>query len=323
MKRTSYFLLLLSVIILIPGCSNDSSGTPSDFTPSLTQTAKKINIPELNLKISINEGRLVFESQSAFDAAVKALEEYEKTNLGSKLRSALQADGYITPVTKQDFTFETSGFLSLYDDFTTAMNEAENYYDTEEGYKQFKEKHSALFFAEQPEDYSAYLPVSNKSVAKFLNAKGEVEIAGEVKDIRDITSYKQLIDNGLVTAESELVNLRSTVNRLDEVKCNDRKLWVIVSTRPGTSLGVYEEVVVEVCFRKKGFLGIWYNYSSETTLGWAPPSTGQWPKSGYSSHDYIWPRGHGAAPFQGRMWVQFRGFGEECGDTKYYFDVNK
>lgn len=224
---------------------------------------------------------------------------------------------------KLDFTLEEYGFLSIYDDLKIAMAEAEDYYETEEGYKQFKEKHSALFFAEQPEDYSAYLPVSNKYVAKLINVKGEVEIAGEIKDLRDITSYQQLIDLNLIPTENEFADLRSLpLNHLPTEYCNDRKLWVNVVTRPGTDHGVYEEILVEVCFRKKGFLGAWYNYKSETSLGWT--NGAQRDDSGYSSHDYLWARIYeNGQPvlFQGEMWVQFRGFGAKCGDTKYYFDV--
>lgn len=238
--------------------------------------------------------------------------------LTSRLKSAIES-GSQDPISTPKFTLKKYDFHSLYDDFEEAMNEAESYYDTENGYKEFKAKHSALFFAEQPEDYSAYLPVSNRTVAKFLNVNGEVEIAGTVVDLRDITSYQQLVDKSLIPKEQNLINLKSTVNRLDDVHCNDRKLWVNAWARPGqTPIGL--DKIVEVGFRKKGFLGAWYNYSSETTLGWTNTNI-YWSKSGYSSHDYIFAAAVSGG-FKGNMWVKFRGFGSECGDTKYYFDVS-
>lgn len=313
------FLLIPAIALGLWSCSNDSDlGNPNQG-----QKSKTVDIAEINLKVGVNDGRLVFESQAAFDAAVQSLEEYEATSISTKLKAAAQGDEYPAPVVALEVSLKKYGFQSLFDDFTTAMSEAENYYDTEEDYKQFKEKHSALFFAEQPEDYSAYLPVSNKTVAKLLNEKGEVEIAGQVKDLRDITSYQQLVDLGFTPKESELKSTKaSEVNRLQEVRCNNRKLWVKVWAKPGEiTSGVGYWAIVEVCFRKKGFLGAWYNYSSETSLGWSGQNG--WSKSGVSSHDYYFPIAYtGRGLFKGTMWVQFRGFGSECGGNKYEFDVD-
>lgn len=312
-------LFLIPAIALgLWSCSNE---TDVD-NPNLGKSARNIDITEINMKVGVDDGRLVFESKSEFDQAVKALDDYNTTQIATKSRSALKTGGLIEPITVQKFTLNKYGFKSLYDEFSNAMNEAENYCDTEDGYKQFKEKYSSLFFAEQPEDYSAYLPVSNKTVAKFLNAKGEVEIAGEIKDLRDIESYQQLTDLGFTPKDSELVSTRSTVNRLSEVRCNNRKLWARAYAKPG-SQGVGYWAVVDVSFRKKGFLGAWYNYSSETSLGWKNSITPPSEKSGWSSHDYYFPIAMvGKGQFEGTMWVQFRGFGKKCGDSKYEFDVN-
>lgn len=72
------------------------------------------------------------------------------------------------------------------------MHEAENYYDTEEGYYKFKKKYSNLYFPEYGDDYSAYLPVKDKYVAKLLNSKGEVMINGNIVNLVDIYSYDQI-----------------------------------------------------------------------------------------------------------------------------------
>lgn len=312
-------LFLLFIIFCLWSCSNDSDLK----NPDQGKKSKTIDIAEINLKVGVNDERLVFESQAAFEAAVQSLEEYEATSISTKLKDAAQGDEYPAPVVVLEVSLKKYGFQSLFDDFTTAMSEAENYYDTEEGYKQFKERHAALFFAEQPDDYSAYLPVSNRTVAKLLNTKGEVEIAGQVKDLRDITSYQQLVDLGFTPIESELKSTKaSEVNRLQEVRCNNRKLWAKVWAKPGSiESGVGFWTIVEVSFRKKGAFGAWYNYKSETTLGWKNGL--QWDRSGFSSHDYYFPIPiTGKGFFKGTMWVQFRGFGSECGGNKYEFDVD-
>lgn len=298
------------IIGLLWSCSNGVDDIAEQGT-----TSRTFNVTEANLKIRESNGRLTFGSQAAFDAAVKALEKCEVTTN----KPTSKGVEYSAPIAVKEISIK--GFQSLSDDFKAAMNEAEAYCDTEAGYKEFKNRHPALFFAEQADDYSAYLPVSNRTVAKLLNAKGEVEIAGKVKDLRDITSYRQLTALRLT-----LPTGRETrrVNRLDDVKCNGRKLWVTVWTRPGTYPGVLQEIVIEVGFRKKGAFGAWYNYSSETWIGWKDfPAIGH--ESGYSSHDYLIARIYNnglPVPLRGKMWVKFRGFGGECGENKYEFDVD-
>lgn len=299
------FLPLVIGLGLLLSCSDNEENIPV-----VGKTAKTINIPEVKLNLTTNNERLVFKNQASFDATVRILESYEAPKLVGNTASV------------KEVSMKEHGFVSLADDFENAMGEAEKYCDTEAGYKEFKQRHTALFFAEQPDDYSAYLPVKNKTVAKLLNAKGEVEIAGEVKDLRDITSYSQLKELDRVPVESQM-QMRGVkaVNKLDEVRCNNRKLWVKTRIDPGNS-GVGYWAIIEVCFRKKGFLGAWYNYKSDTTLGWKNGKVID-NKSGFSSHDYPLAMPQVNAGFvKGTMWVQFRGFGAECGGNKYEFDVN-
>ena len=88
---------------------------------------------------------------------------------------------------------------------------------------------------------------------------------------------------------------------------------------PGSNPAIAQEIRVEVCFRKKGFLGVWYNYNEASRLSWEPGVF--YVKSGFSSHDYIWGRVYQNGvpqPFVGLMSVGI----EDCDFNKYYFEVN-
>lgn len=84
----------------------------------------------------------------------------------------------------------------------------------------------------------------------------------------------------------------------------DRKVWVNVK-------GNRAHRIFEVCFRKKGLLGAWYNYWSETELKiqhqypleYSPQQLNCWyehKKTGYSSHDYI-----ALLPIRPSIWEDF------------------
>ncbi len=79
-----------------------------------------------------------------------------------------------------------------------------------------------------------------------------------------------------------------------KIKVNLRRITktnYILGILPG---GFRLEWHVEICFRKKGFLGFWYNYSSKSTSSvliiypnreFASPQAGIYNRSGFSSHD--------------------------------------
>lgn len=87
-KKKVYLMLPIFLVSFMMGCSNDSK----EFA-QLREIEKNIDVSEINLKININNGRLVFKSQSDFDAVLKALEEYENANVVSNLRFATQVGG--------------------------------------------------------------------------------------------------------------------------------------------------------------------------------------------------------------------------------------
>lgn len=182
-----------------------------------------------------------------------------------------------------------SGFNSFYDHFINAMDEAESYYDRDGGYEEFKAKYKKLYFPEEGLDYSAYLPVSDENVAKFLNKTGNVMIGDNIINMIDINSYSQLEALGRTVSfeEDKSVGpqLRANISFISATYTfgGDRRIWIYTYFLEKRN-GVYHNQV-EVCFRKKGFLGQWYNYSSSTTLN---VGNGLYvaSKSGVSSHDY-------------------------------------
>ena len=156
-------------------------------------------------------------------------------------------------------------FKSLYDEFHKAMAEADDYYQREGGYEEFKAKFPNLYYPEYEEDYAAFLPVSDEAVAKLLNTEGKVRIAGEEVDYRDVRSYDKLVELGLgmpeynTLANSETKAFSDFVTLTEERQNvnSKRKAWI---TRRGID---YPEASVKIgrvdlCFRKKGILG-WYN----------------------------------------------------------------
>lgn len=324
---------IIFLLVIMLGLGSCAELSDREIMNNHTEKSKKlVYCHEIEMSISTLDDMLVFDTDNDFKNAVKKLaaNSYnQKPNFIESSVSDMPIYNTIMSLNNSGLLLSEIGFNSIYDDFVRAMKEAESYYDTEEGYKQFKEKYSNLYFPEYNDDYSAYLPVSDKNIAKLLNSNGDVMIEGKVVNLIDIKSYNQLVELGLTPPENSnlmKVSMAATdypLNNLPETRCNNRKLWINCRVRPGSSTGVFEEIFFEVCFRKKGFLGAWYNYDSETTIGWE--SGMSWSKPGYSSHDYLWARtfqGAQPVPFRGLMYVIFRGFGQECGNTKYYFRVD-
>lgn len=320
--------LILPVLslLMLGACSNDAD--------KITNNAEGVDEgiiynADLNISIEKNNGVLTFNSNEEYQKIVSKLSSPSNSKEVVTKSSDASAEGvYSNPIQTSEITLKENGFYSLYDYFIDAMNEAESYYDRPGGYEEFKAKYSMLYFPEEGDDYSAYLPVKDKSIAKLLNANGEVSINGKTINLKDISSYKQLMDLGIAPTEEQ--NIVPTtradypLNGLPEVRCNDRRLWVVTEVRRGSSPGVAEEIAIYVRFRKKGLFGKWYNYNSTTYLKFEPNGI-ELSKSGNSTHEYLWARifqNGQRVPFQGLCSVKFQGFGAKCGSTKYFFRVD-
>ncbi len=216
-----------------------------------------------------------------------SVEDVEILNLDGnsilKFKDQATFDQYVINSTEVD------DYYSMYNYFVDALTEAEEYYEKgPDGYEEFKAKYSTLYFPEYENDYSAYLPVSDKNVAKFLNSSGDVIIGGETKNLIDITTYSQLEELELSIPKDSGIELRSeedNTNKLSTVYGKRRKMWVNVRRKLRSPDGD-PAVQIEVCFRRKTW-GIWYNYVASTTIGgffsvFNPTRS----KKNVSSHDY-------------------------------------
>ena len=321
-------VILPALCVLIFGaCSNDAEKLPNN-----TEGADKeiIDIKALDIKIEKQKDILTFNNNEEFQKIISKLNSTSTNEeIATKSSNANNEGVYDNTIQTSDITLKENGFYSLYDYFIDAMNEAESFYDRPGGYEEFKTKYSMLYFPEEGDDYSAYLPVKDKNIAKLLNANGEVSINGKTTNLKDISSYKQLVDLGLAPIE-EGYTVPTTradypLNQLPEVKCNDRRLWVATEVRRGSSPGVAEEIVIQVRFRKKGLFGKWYNYGSTTYLKFEPNGRELSIKDKNSTHEYKWARvfqNGQRVKFQGLCSVKFQGFGAKCGGTKYFFRVD-
>lgn len=219
-------------------------------------------------------------------------------------------------------------FKSLKLLYEEALSEAESYYDREGGYEEFKAKYPFLYFPEHEDDYSVYLPIANENIAEYANANGEIMIGNEVKNFKDIISYDQLVELGKTPSsgmelranyDSGIINNRGNDNKFEYDSRNKRRLWVKARLLNNDS-----RIHVEISFRKKGFLGKWYNYSSATdvdgvltaeltNLGLLSYSTKRngWKQSGSSSHDYEWHLPYGYVKgISGDLNIYYQGWGE-------------
>lgn len=316
-------LLFIASLFMLGACSNDAE-------KDLKSSAETINNAALNISIKRNGDMLVFNSDEEFQNIISKLNARPTKKEETSTKSAYDLNTYGDMLQTPDINFKKDGFYSLYDYFTDAMNEAESYYDRPGGYEEFKTKYSMLYFPEEGDDYSAYLPVKDERIAKLLNANGEVSINGKVLNLNDITSYQQLLELGIAATEENSITPTTRaedypLNELPEVKCNNRRLWVVTEVRKGSSPGVAEEIAILVRFRKKGLFGKWYNYGSTTYLKFEPDGREYSIKDKNSTHEYLWARifqNGQPVPFQGLCSVKFQGFGSECGDTKYFFRVD-
>ena len=303
-------LCSLALVAMFCSCSSDVMDMPSQEANIATQESL---IYLDGVPFSQENDMLSFATIEEFQQAVKGMENN---------RIVMENLGTYVPMQEEVNRLQLEGFTSIYDAYEEALNEADNYYDSESHYAEFKEKYASLYFPEHEDDYSVYLPVSDRNVAKLLNVNGDVMIGNEVINMKDIFTYEKLVELGETMTDDGISTLDYTgdyLNGTPELKNGgDRKLRIRVYTKPGSD-GVGEIVVVDVSFRKKGAFGAWYNYKSTTTLGSA--SGKSWKKDGFSSHDYKFAREYrGGKPLQfiDRMYIEYQGFRGE----KVFFNVD-
>ncbi|HBC37439.1 MAG TPA: hypothetical protein DC016_00990 [Porphyromonadaceae bacterium] len=253
------FTLLLTVVAV--SCNNSAVETIE------SDTSEKEWVLILGERIRVANNMLLFENEKEFDALVKKIKLYN-----DKTASFTKNVDFAVWSNVSSEIVEKGSFTSLYDVYCEALKTAENYYEKNGGYEEFKKKYKTLYFPEYKDDYSAYLPVKDINVSRLLNIEGKVSISGVISDKRNINSYEELKELRLSIPdieEKEPLNFEGTPLRSVEIinmtvgkpyydNNGKFKIWI---ERP-------ESYGVNVCFRKKGFLGIWYNFSSESKIDW-------------------------------------------------------
>lgn len=262
------YKLMFSIGILVLTLSCENNQVISELEPS----DKLVNI--VGTKVKSKNDMLSFESKKDL------LNLVEKVKMHQPILTRQIGENVFAHII--DKSYRISEFESLYDVYLDAMENAESYYERDGGYAEFKEKYSVLYFPEQHNDYSAFLPVGDETLAKFLNPNGEILIDGKIINMKDIDSYQQLEDLGLTFSdETQYVNqcisntralesggyyyisvgetiYRSDGKRKNQIQSEGYSLGSVLSD----GINVRKYATYHQVFRKKGVLGIWYNYSS-------------------------------------------------------------
>lgn len=244
-------LLVALIVPLACACSNDS----------LDEVADQSNKPQV-ISRSV-ENMLSFDSEASFQQAVETL---KSMNSWEEKNSWLKAN--------------FGNFQSMQFVYDTAMAEAENLGETEDEYRAFKDKYSTLYFPMYKEDYGYYIPLKDLAMADLVNENGNVIIAGNVVNKKDITSYNELMDLGRAyygisqgmqsraAGESETFIFQKDVEDVGSTwdsgwhKENGKKVKLKIRRRIVNWTMLLH---TEFCFRKKTWLG-WTNYSSNSTI---------------------------------------------------------
>lgn len=263
---------LLSVLFLsslaLMSCSKDLDNMPE----------AKPDSGELKLfgeVVEQKDGMLKFSDEASFKKVLKDL------GTAQNVMTKASNDGVVV---NADYNLDDGAFQSIYDDYVASADEAELYYDNWEDYYKFKEKYSNLYFPEYGDDYSAYLPISDKNIAKLANKEGYILVGEELVDCKDITSYEDLQRLGLAMPNFKMRDPGDVIHHRE----GDNMVWVKIHDQGYNGKRLFQ---FEVCFRDKGFLGIWHNrrasthlWASATVYGVTDSSDGT--KESMSSHNY-------------------------------------
>lgn len=269
------FFSLISIMLMCVSCSQDVENIP--YKQNLSDNS-------LNLfgeYIEQIDGTLKFSDKSSLENVLDNLMRSQEIMTKSADNGLIQ---------NSDYVISEKNFRSIYDDYVAAMDEAHLYYDQWADYYHFKEKYSNLYFPEYGKDYSVYLPISDKNLAKLANRDGFILIGDELVDCKDIKSHEDLDEFGLSIPENNK-NTRADVNSIIHYNDGENLVWINVHDQGYNAYQGKRLFKFEVCFRDKGFLGIWHNRRATTKL-FASASVGQVTHSGsgqqegMSSHDY-------------------------------------
>lgn len=207
------------------------------------------------------------------DALIETSSQSTKTTM-DMLEFATETD-FLLAAQNPEKTLEevhaSADFKSISDEYEAAWEVEEEYYASEAKYNEFKKMFPHLYFPEYEDDYSFFLPVSDKYIAKLLNVEGNVRIGGKVVNYIDIKTPEKLLSLGMLSPNTAN---KSTTRAIDQTTIfennipeqvnsdGDRKMWV--NAVSGTKGGLPCTFIV-INFRKKGPVK-WKSYTSEGAI---------------------------------------------------------
>ncbi len=290
-----FAVMWLITAIAMTSCNNENL---DGFTLSQEDDSQSIEI--LGMKVVVEDKTLSFKNENELQDLIYKIKNQQAPS------TRLTGDAIDSLTTDKSPCID--GFQSLYDIFVEAMKEAESYYNREGVYEEFKEKYATLYFPEYGDDYSAYLPISDPTLSKFLNREGKVIIGGVTVDMKDVSTYEQLKELGLTPPEEVVILSDNGIplnTRAGNVffpgapfqllpdktfQMNNRRIWVTLDDVTGDQIA-RTKTGFDICFRKKEFLGAWYNHWALTKTYAHIGSQGlraidDKMKDGYSSHNH-------------------------------------
>ncbi|MDE6533170.1 MAG: hypothetical protein K2M27_06525 [Muribaculaceae bacterium] len=260
MKKIIVFMS--AVLLLLTSCGNED--IPQMPEKTMTKNEKSLTRSTKTYPV------LSFESQSEFDSVVCQIATLNSSE--AKLKWV-----------KENYP----NFESIQGVYSQALSEAESLDETEEEFLAFMDKYDTLYFPLVGDDAGFYIPVKDLDVSFLLSPACEVNIAGNLIDMKDIYSYDTLVSLGRAYYSNTQFNV-STLDyeqfRFDKNLKNiggtfesgwrynddhDRKINVKIDRQlkelePAPTYTVSESRLhIEVSFRKHTAFG-WANYSSET-----------------------------------------------------------
>lgn len=308
-----YSIQTLFFCLIFCSCSEDESITSKLTSKTDSENIQVVKLPSLK------------------GLAVDGQEYENATLLRFRNNAVFQETLYLlesmTREEREIWNKQFANFKSMDQLYIQAMEEAENLTFTEQEYNNYKKKYSQiLYFPQYKDDFGGYVSLRQRNFAYIANANGCYMIEDEVIKAPRIENYTQLQESGQGLYENTNLQPHSASasglknSWMEEVGINDiyagslESIWYIAGRDNGkrikfrvsrlivpqpTSLvgrpyltGAEAKLEVRIAFRKKGFLGAWYNYSSETstTMKFSINNVERFQKEGYSDHNWTSPK---------------------------------
>ena len=272
MKKLLTFLAVSTMLI---GCArNDADLVQQDRAHNATRSN--------GISIVMDEDSVLhFQSQEDFLAVMEKLQEMDTH----------QKIEYVKQL--------VPGFVSIQEQYDTALHEIDSLVNTEADYEEFKKKYPQFYYANEDGDCGVYIPMEYEELGYLTPASCKLVVGEQSIEKLDMNVYPKLKAQGLTYSSSEMVidleagetipsHAASDINgtfvfsgtHVDPIPARERfeSRWIKDGRRMlklksrrhmyrrWIAPGVYlwdGRLHVEICFRKKTGL-VWINYRSKT-----------------------------------------------------------